>query len=108
MSNSPTLTANFVQALKYYKAVSGKRNKDIAAAIDVPETTFSSWINGTHLPNMSKLQILADYLNAPITQFFNFTAPQDDPLIADIMQEATMLTDEDKELLRLVALRLNK
>ena len=108
MSNNPTLTANFVQALKYYKAVSGKRNKEIAKAIDVPETTFSSWINGTHLPNMDRLQILADYLNAPINQFFNFTATQDDPLTAEILSEVTKLSDEDKELLRLVALRLNK
>lgn len=108
MSNNPTLTDNFVQALKYYKAVSGKHNKEIAAAMNVPETTFSSWINGTHLPNMDRLQNLADCLNAPIQQFFNFTAAQDDPLTADILSETTKLSDEDKELLRLVALRLNK
>lgn len=109
MSDKASLLDNFVKALRYYISVSGKTKKEIADAIGVPPTTFSSWSNGKHLPDMDKLQILADYLKAPITQFFQFEPDQSpDPLLQEMEELYQQLPNEDKLLLRAVALRIIK
>lgn len=108
MSTNTSLQDNFVKALNYYISVSGKTKKEIADAIGVPPTTFSSWSNGKHLPDMDKLQTLSNYLKAPITQFFNFTALTDtpDPLLQELSEIYKQLPNEDKLLVRAVALRM--
>ena len=108
MSVNPSLMSNFVKALTYYQAVSGKTKKEIAEAIGVPPTTYSSWSNGKHLPDMEKLQNLAEYLKAPIDQFFIFTATSDstDPLVQEMMEIYSKLHSEDKLLVKDVALRI--
>lgn len=108
MSINPSLMSNFVKALNYYQSVSGKTKKEIADAIGVPPTTYSSWSNGKHLPDMDKLQTLADYLNAPIEQFFNFTAISraPDPLTQEMIDIYSKLHNEDKLLVRAVAIRM--
>ena len=70
MSAKSPLTDNFVKALSYYISISGKTKKEIADALGVPATTFSSWSNGKHLPDMDNLQSIADYLEL---QFHSFT-----------------------------------
>ena len=108
MSTNPALMGNFVRALTYYQSVSGKSKKDIAEAIGVPPTTYSSWSNGKHLPDMDKLQTLSYYLKAPIDQFFDFTAisKAPDPLVEEMIEIYSKLPNEDKLLVRSVALRL--
>lgn len=108
MSNPTPLTSNFVKALNYYIVTSGKTKKEIAEAIGVPPTTFSSWSNGKHLPDMDKLQTLANYLQAPITQFFEFNAHPDtiDPIEKELTEIYKQLPNEDKLLIRATALRL--
>ena len=108
MSANPSLMSNFVKALSYYQSVAGKTKKEIAEAIGVPATTFSSWSNGKHLPDMDKLQTLSEYLKAPIDQFFDFTAisKSSDPLAQEMMEIYSKLHNEDKLLVRAVALRL--
>lgn len=108
MNIHTSLSDNFVKALSYYRTVAGKKNREIASAIGVPETTFSSWSKGTHLPNMEKLQKLADYLNAPISQFFSFSIPKEDQALQELIAVASELPDEDKNLLRIVALKIKK
>ena len=109
MSGKSDLTDNFVKALNYYITVSGKTKKEIAEAIGVPPTTFSSWSNGKHLPDMDNLQLIANYLGAPISQFYNFTAMTDeppDPLLKELTQVYSKLSNEDKLLVRAVAVRM--
>ncbi len=108
MNTGSPLTDNFVKALSYYISVSGKTKKEIAEAIGVPPTTFSSWSNGKHLPDMDKLQSLADYLRAPISQFYDFTAISEkpDPLLEELIQIYSQLSNEDKLLVRSVAVRV--
>lgn len=109
MSNKSPLTDNFVRALNYYITLSGKSKKEIADAIGVPPTTFSSWSNGKHLPDMDRLQSLADYLKAPISQFYDFTALSEkapDPLLDELIQTYNQLSNEDKLLVRAVAVRM--
>ena len=108
MSSNTSLVSNFVKALTYYQSVSGKTKKEIAEAIGVPPTTFSSWSNGKHLPDMDKLQTLSNYLQAPIEQFFDFTAisKAPDPLVEEMVGVYSKLSNEDKLLVRAIALRL--
>lgn len=109
MSTRSPLTDNFVRALSYYISVSGKTKKEIAEAIGVPPTTFSSWSNGKHLPDMDNLQHISEYLGAPISQFYNFTAQSDpppDPLLKELIEIYNQLSNEDKLLVRGVALRI--
>lgn len=110
MSMSSNLTDNFVKALRYYISLSGKTKKEVADAIGVPPTTFSSWSNGKHLPDMEKLQALAEYLNAPIAQFYNFTGviEKPDPLLTEMAQVYPQLTNEDKLMVRYLVLRMLK
>ena len=69
MANNSSLTDNFVKALSYYLALSGKSKKEVADGIGIPPTTFSSWSNGKHLPDMDRLQNLATYLGALLVSF---------------------------------------
>ena len=109
MSTKSPLTDNFVKALSYYISVSGKTKKEIADALGVPATTFSSWSNGKHLPDMDNLQHIADYLGVPISQFYNFTAlsePKPDPLLEELIEIYNQLSNEHRRLVRVLALRL--
>ena len=108
MNSNDELMKNFVKALDYYRAVSGESKKEVAEAIGVPATTFSSWSNGKHLPDMDKLQSLAEHLGAPISQFFNFTAltSPPDPLLQEVSEIYKQLPNEDKLLVRSIAVRL--
>lgn len=110
MNTTSKLTENFVRALRYYISISGKTKKEIADAIGVPPTTFSSWSNGKHLPDMEKLQALATYLNAPISQFYDFTAviEKPDPLLNELIQTYPQLANEDKLLIRSLVIRVLK
>lgn len=108
MSINSSLMSNFVKALTYYQSMSGKTKKEIAEAIGVPPTTYSSWSNGKHFPDMDKLQTLSEYLKAPIDQFFDFTAisKAPDPLTQEMIEIYAKLPNEDKLLVRALALRL--
>jgi transcriptional regulator with XRE-family HTH domain len=110
MSTDNKLTKQFTRALNYYIAISGKTKKDIADSIGVPPTTFSSWSNGKHLPDMDRLQVLATYLEAPVSQFFEFTslsAPTPpDPFEEELVEAYRLLSASDKLLLRSMAIRM--
>ena len=51
----------FSQNLNYYLNLFNKSQKEVADAIDVIPTTFSSWTRGISLPRMGKVEKLADY-----------------------------------------------
>lgn len=110
MSTKTNIKDNFVKALNYHISVSGKTKKEIADAIGVPPTTFSSWCNGKHLPDMEKLQALADYLKASVSQFFDFTAiiEKPDPLLEELIRVYPELANEDKLIIRSLILRILK
>jgi transcriptional regulator with XRE-family HTH domain len=80
---SASLYENFPVAMNYFKHLRKKSNKDISDALGLPSSTVSSWNTGKHLPDMDRLQRLAEYLDAPIEQFFKFSPeyPKDSELI---------------------------
>jgi len=51
----------FSKNLNYYMSLQDKNQKEVAKAIDVIPTTFSSWVRGVSLPRMGKIEKLADY-----------------------------------------------
>ena len=110
MRDKQPLTYNFVKALSYYQTLAGKTKKEVSDAIGVPPTTYSSWSNGKHLPDMDKLQRLADYLRAPIDQFFNFTAlnTPPDPIVEEMLDTFSKLSSEEKLLVRALTIKLSK
>jgi transcriptional regulator with XRE-family HTH domain len=119
MNNSP-LNTNFSLALNYYKTLRKTTVKDISDALQVPPTTISSWNTGRHLPDMGRLQKLANYLNAPIEQFFEFSIekmPEKDIIelhnridtdedFVKFLKIFIRLSDENKNLLTTIALKL--
>ena len=102
------LIDNFVRAFDYYKSKSGKTGRDIAKYLNTSAPTVSNWGAGKHLPDMEKLQNLADYLGAPIDSFFDFsqTFINPDPLQEEMEEIYSKLSTEDRILLRDVALRI--
>jgi transcriptional regulator with XRE-family HTH domain len=110
MSNNNDLSTNFAKTLNYYIATSGKTKKEIADAIGVPPTTFSAWSKGRHLPDMDRLQTLANYLQAPVAQFFDFAevTEKPDPLLSEMMELYPQLCNEDKHMIRSLTVRMLK
>lgn len=47
--------------LTYYIERSGKTQKEIADAIDVPPSTFSAWVKAKKYPRIEKIETLASY-----------------------------------------------
>ena len=120
MSGNPTLNESFSRALSYYRTLKGKNNKELAEALGIPATTVSAWSTGRHLPDMDRLQKLATYLDAPLEQFFNFSLENlpskelqaihyqldTDTELAQFLKIFLQLSDEDKHLLTVLALKL--
>lgn len=57
----------FSKNLNYYMALKGKTQTDIINDLDINKSAISSWCNGTRLPRMNKVQLLADYLNINVS-----------------------------------------
>lgn len=104
------LIDNFVRAFDYYRSKSDKTGRDIAKHLGTSAPTVSNWGAGKHLPDMDTLQRLAEYLHAPIEQFFYFTA-LDNPESEELQKLISVLhklSDEDIKILKIVADRMNK
>lgn len=57
----------FSKNLNYYMELKGKTQTDIINDLDINKSAISSWCNGTRLPRMNKVQLLANYLNINIS-----------------------------------------
>lgn len=122
MSVSTSLLDSFTSALNYYIKASGKTKKEIAESIGVPPTTFSSWCNGKHFPDMDKLLSISILLNAPLEHFFTFSPDSiQDKELADLhkmidteedlvnfLKIFTKLSNENKHLLTMMALKIQE
>lgn len=120
MNNTVSLNNNFSMAMSYYKTLRKKNNKDIAEALRLPATTISAWNTGRHLPDMGRLQKLANYLEAPIEQFFDFSISNipnkelvdlhsridTDEDLVQFLKIYLQLSDENKNLMTLLALKI--
>lgn len=57
----------FSKNLNYYMDLKGKTQSDIINDLDINKSAISSWCNGTRLPRMNKVELLADYLNINVS-----------------------------------------
>lgn len=122
MDQKPPLNDSFSKAMSYYKSLRGKNNKDISDALGIPPTTVSAWNTGRHLPDMDRLQKLANYLEAPLDQFFDFSLEKlpdketvylqnllkDNEDLVLFLKVFLKLSDEDKHILTMLATKLSK
>lgn len=104
------LIDNFVRAFEYYRSKSDKTGRDIANHLGTSAPTVSNWGAGKHLPDMDTLQRLSEYLNAPVEQFFHFTALENTESEAqkELIKALHKLPDEDIKILQIVADRMSK
>ncbi len=122
----------FSKNLNYYMNLKGKTQTDIINDLDINKSAISSWCNGTRLPRMNKVELLADYLNITVSDlignndennnYFEFIAEDDAmfPLLdvgdialvykqSHIEDEATLLIIMDnKKTIRKFVLNENK
>ncbi len=114
----------FSKNLNYYMNLKGKTQTDIINDLDINKSAISSWCNGTRLPRMNKVELLANYLNISVSDlignnnennnYFEFIAEDDAmfPLLdvgdialiykqSNIEDEATLLISmDDKKTIR--------
>lgn len=57
----------FSENLNYYMNLRGKTQTDIINDLDINKSAISSWCNGTRLPRMNKVELLANYLNINVS-----------------------------------------
>lgn len=51
----------FSENLRFYVERSGHQQKEIANILGVGPSTFNAWMKGKAIPNVSKIQTIADY-----------------------------------------------
>lgn len=57
----------FSKNLNYYMNLRGKTQTDIINDLDINKSAISSWCNGTRLPRINKVELLANYLNINVS-----------------------------------------
>lgn len=57
----------FSKNLNYYMNLREKTQTDIVNDLDINKSAISSWCNGTRLPRMNKVELLANYLNINVS-----------------------------------------
>ena len=74
----------FSNNLKRQLLHSGKKQKEVAAAIYVSTGTFCDWIKGRSYPRMDKIQLLAEYFGIRMSDLIEeYTTEKDEDLAAD-------------------------
>lgn len=61
----------FSENLNYYLNLLGISKDALAKAIGVSNATVTSWVQGTKLPRMGKVQSIADYFGVNVTDLIN-------------------------------------
>lgn len=125
MSNSRDIKSaqkeSFKRALAYYLSLAGKTQSDLCKDLNLTSSTVSEWYTGKRIPRSDRVQILAEYLNAPMDQFLNFKDPpaensieelykalNEDENLREFVKIAHKLSNEDLYLLKTLALKILK
>lgn len=53
----------FARNLTYFMNLNQKTQADISRDLEISKATVSSWVNGTRVPRMDKVDMLCDYFN---------------------------------------------
>lgn len=49
--------------IRYFMDLNGKTQADLAKDLKISKATISSWVNGTRIPRMEKIDMLCHYFN---------------------------------------------
>lgn len=66
--------------LRYHIDRSGKMQKDVAEAIDVPPSTFNAWLKAKKYPRIDKIEMLANYFGILKSDLIEEKTTHDDPI----------------------------
>lgn len=69
----------FAKRLKYYLALYGMSQKDLAKRLGVSETTISNWTQGTKSPRMSKVDLMCQIFHCKRSDFMEDIQPDSQP-----------------------------
>ena len=69
----------FSKNLRYYMSQEGKTQIDIVNDLGINKSSISSWVNGTRLPRMDKIEMLAQYLGISRTDLIEERAARKEP-----------------------------
>ena len=91
-------------AKNLHRAISmrGIKQVELAEAIQVPPTTLSGWMRGSHLPDLDKLLAICNYLDIPVGELmgdkFNSIATEETKCLREttFAQQAYIKTLEEE------------
>lgn len=61
----------FAANLRYYMELNGKTQTDLINDLGFNKSTVSTWVNGTRLPRMDKVEMLAKYFGINRSDLIN-------------------------------------
>lgn len=95
----------FSRNLRRYVDSSGKQQKDICKQLGINPTTFNMWIKGNTIPNVSKIQMLADYFHIGKSDLVDdkSDAPEYDPRIMELIDIFSKVDDASKDVIMATA-----
>jgi len=85
--------AIFSKNLRYYMNLKSKTQIDIINDLDINKSSISSWVNGTRLPRMDKVEMLARYLGISRSDLI------EERPAAEKDVEELVLTEHEKEVI---------
>lgn len=80
--------------LAYYIDRFGKTQKDVANAIDVPQSTFNAWMKAKKYPRIDKIEMLANYFGILKSDLIEEKTIESDP-VGMAERHVEMIMDED-------------
>ena len=100
----------FAKNLRYYIEKSGKTQKQLAAIVDVAQSTFNDWAMAKKYPRIDKIEILANYFGILKSDLIEERQPEpatDDGLSANrrALREFVDQVPEDKAAMILRVMR---
>lgn len=88
----------FSKNLNYYMALNGKTQTDLVNDLGFNKSAVSTWCNGTRLPRMDKVEMLAKYFNINRSDLIEEKEPENGYYFNKETAKAAQEIFENKEL----------
>lgn len=92
----------FTDNFEKYMRMSGKNQKEIAAAVGVSAPTVNDWLKGKKMPKMQNVQKLADLFHVNLSDLVERKVTEKMEKNSDIMVEITVRMGSDLEFREIV------
>lgn len=81
----------FAKNLNYYIALNGKQQNEIAKDLGVKASTFNMWCRGNAVPQVSKIQKVADYFKIGKSDLIDEKLDSDPTFDAKVIADPEMM-----------------